>query len=172
MFALILPTPQLKQEFLEMVADFEAAGETRFADSASLIHSDFDAYLHGLRQNEAGLALQPGLVPQTTYWLVDDDRRVLGILHLRHWLTPKLERFGGHIGYEVRPSERRKGYATLMLGFGLERARQMGLQRVLITCDDDNTASIRVIEKNGGIFEDQIQPPAYDKPVRRYWIEL
>jgi predicted acetyltransferase len=172
MFALILPTPQLKQEFFEMVADFESAGETRFADSVSLIHSDFDAYLHGLRQNEAGLGLQPGLVPQTTYWLVDDDRRVLGILRLRHWLTPKLERFGGHIGYEVRPSERRKGYATLMLGFGLERAREMGLQRVLITCDDDNIASIRVIEKNGGIFEDQIQHPGYDKPVRRYWIEL
>jgi predicted acetyltransferase len=67
MFALVLPTPQLKQEFLEMVADFEAAGELRFDNAVRLIHSDFDAYLHRLRQHENGIGLQPGFVPQTTY---------------------------------------------------------------------------------------------------------
>jgi predicted acetyltransferase len=172
MYALILPTPNLKPEFLELVADFEAAGETHFEDAVELIHSDFDGYLHRLRQHENGIGLQPGYVPQTTYWLIDDDRRVLGVLRLRHWLTPRLERNGGHIGFEVRPSQRRKGYAALMLGFGLERAREMGLQRVLLTCDPENLASIRVILKTGGVFEDQIQPAGCDKPVRRYWIEL
>jgi predicted acetyltransferase len=172
MYALILPTPALKNEFLEMVADFEAANEDCFADTARAISSDFDAYLHKLRQHENGLGLKPGYVPQTTYWFVNDDRQVLGVLRIRHWLTPRLERFGGHIGFEVRPSERRKGHATLMLAFGVERARELGLQRVLLTCAADNLASARVIEKNGGIFEDQIQQPDRDTPIRRYWIDL
>jgi predicted acetyltransferase len=172
MYALILPSPQLKDEFLELVADFEEAGEPRFAETADKIRSDFTGYLEELRQQEIGIGLQPGYVPSTTYWLVDDEGHVLGILRLRHWLTPRLERTSGHIGYTVRPSERRKGVATLMLGLGLERAREIGLKRVLITCDVDNLASVRVIEHNGGVFEDQIQPVSGDKPIRRYWVEL
>jgi predicted acetyltransferase len=172
MYALILPTPALKNEFLELVAEFEVAGEVRFVENTEIIRSDFDAYLQELRQYENGIGLLPGAVPQTTYWLVDDDGQVLGVLHLRHWLTPRLERFGGHIGFKVRPSQRRQGFATLMLAFGLERARDLGLRRVLLTCDVDNLASIRVIEKNGGVFEDQILPNGCEKLVRRYWIEL
>ena len=172
MYALILPTPLLKNEVLDLVAEYEAAGESRIAEKSEMIHADFDGYIEELRQIELGLGLQPGHVPSTTYWLVDDERRILGVLRLRHWLTPRLERVYGHIGYDVRPSERRKGNGTIMLGLGLERARELGLKRVLVTCDVDNIASARIIEHNGGILENQVQPPGYDKPVRRYWIEL
>jgi predicted acetyltransferase len=83
-----------------------------------------------------------------------------------------LERNGGHIDYGIRPKERNKGFGTLILKLTLEKARQIGLKRVLLTCDDDNLASARVIEKNGGILQDKILNEGHKVPTRRYWIDL
>jgi predicted acetyltransferase len=95
------------------------------------------------------------------------------MITIRHALTPCLEAHGGHIGYSIRPTEQRKGYATRMLALALEKARQIGLQRVLITCDQRNVASARVIQKNGGLLKNEMPS---DQPGRewtqRYWIEL
>ena len=83
-----------------------------------------------------------------------------------------LRDFGGHIGYGVRPSERRKGYATLMLRLVLDKARAMGIERVLITCDKDNLASARVIQKNGGVLDSESYSEQAKRVTQRYWIEL
>ena len=94
----------------------------------------------------------------------------MGMIDLRHWLNDFLAEYGGHIGYSVRPDERHKGYAKAMLRMVLKEAKARGLQRVLITCDDDNVASARTIEANGGTFE---RKASLDGGVlRRYWIEL
>ncbi len=104
-----------------------------------------------------------GHVPCTSAWFVD-GAAYLGRLSVRHVLTERLREVGGHIGYDVRPSARRQGHATRMLGQGLGLAAGLGLDRVLLTCDEGNLASVRVIEANGGEFEDVRQGK------RRYWL--
>ena len=90
----------------------------------------------------------------------------MGYLALRHALTPFLLEEGGHIGFSVRPSRRREGHATRALALALPRASALGLDQVLITCDDDNEGSRRTIEHNGGVYEDT------RKGKRRYWIDV
>ena len=110
-------------------------------------------------------------MPENTFWLVLNSR-ILGRSKLRHWLTPELEHEGGHIGYDIRPSERRKGYGTLILELTLKRAKSLGFGRVLLTCDTDNVASARIIEKNGGKHSGQAVSNRSGKPISQYWIEL
>ena len=110
-------------------------------------------------------------MPASTYWLVRDGR-VLAVSNLRHDLNDFLRHEGGHIGYSVRPSERGKGYATLMVKLVLKKAKQLGLERVLITCDKDNVASAKVIQKNGGTLECETMSKRRGKMKQLYWIEL
>lgn len=126
-----------------MAADFEAAGEAR-GDLG-----DLDAFIARCRRFERG-TVPRGLVPATTYWLLRDDGVVLGGCRLRHRLNDALWQDGGHIGYDIRPSFRNRGYASEMLALALEEARQRGLDWVLLTVAPSNRPSIRVIEKNGG----------------------
>ncbi len=94
--------------------------------------------------------LYPGQVGADYYWLVDDERaRFIGEISIRHSLTPSLQRIGGHVGYAVRPSEQGKGYAARMLRLALPHARARGIRHLLVTCEDGNAASIRVLEKSG-----------------------
>jgi predicted acetyltransferase len=106
---------------------------------------------------------RPDWVPMTNLWYVQDDT-FLGSLSVRHRLTPYLLDFGGHIGYAVRPGAQRRGHATAMLRAALPVCRQLGIDRALVTCDTTNTASRKVIEANGGEFENQRGGKL------RYWI--
>ena len=152
--------------FAAMADDYRAAGESRYDKAAS----DFAAFLAELVRARSP-DQPPGFVPMDTYWL-SDGAELLGSIRLRHRLLPHLEREGGHIGYDVRPSQRNRGYATQMLRLILPLAKARGLDRVLITCDADNLASARVIEKNGGRFQDQVTSEQTGKLVNRYWIEV
>lgn len=128
-------------------------------------------YLAALDARERGEALGVGQVP-ATFLFAFVGRRLVGRVSLRHRLTPPLERVAGHIGYAVVPECRRRGYATEMLRLALGIARrELGLTRVLVTCDDDNAGSIRVIEKNGGVLENVVEGTDLHAPKRRYWIE-
>jgi predicted acetyltransferase len=98
------------------------------------------------------------------YLWITDGNEVVGFLALRHELTPWLLEDGGHIGYSVRPSRRREGHASHALSLALARAKELGLERVLLTCDEDNVGSRRTIENAGGVYEDS------RKDKRRYWI--
>jgi predicted acetyltransferase len=170
---LIQPTIEREREFLDMVADFRAAGETRFDAVPELLRHDFAAYVARLHENAQGAALKPGHVSATAYWLSDyDTGAILGISWLRHTLSPTLEFEGGHIGYAIRPSARRNGYGAILLAMVLLEAKQLGLPRVLLTCDTDNIASARIIEKNGGVLGGQGISTQSGKPISRYWIGL
>jgi predicted acetyltransferase len=164
---LVEPTPELREAFLDMAQEFRALGDDRYGDAIE----DFDAFLRRCLDASRGVGLRPGIVPSTSLWLVLDGQSVLAVSNLRHHLTAELERFGGHIGYAVRPSQRRKGYGTALLAMTLEVARKRGLARVLVTCDDDNVGSARIIEKNGGVRDAMGTNPRSGKPLRRYWIE-
>lgn len=169
---LLEPTAELEDEFLDMVAEYRRAHDDHYRNVPELERRNFQAYVRRLQNEARGIGLQAGRVSTTTFWLVREDGRVLGESRLRHQLTPFLRHEGGHIGYSIRISERRKGYGTRLLGLVLEKARQIGLRRVLVTCDTENTASARVIQKNGGRIEDEVISKTSGKRVSRYWITL
>ena len=114
-----------------------------------------------------------GLVPATQYIYVrEHDGKIVGMIQIRHFFNPYLEKYGGHIGYSVAPSERRKGYAVRMLKQALPACRALGLDRVLITCIQGNEGSRRTILKNGGVYESTVREPERDRDLERYWITL
>jgi predicted acetyltransferase len=112
------------------------------------------------------------MVPHSTFWLIDSRAEIVAISNLRHALTDYLLRFGGHIGYGVRPSARRRGYATEILRQTLREAHALGLRQLRLTCDKDNVPSARTILRNGGELDDEEFLPAEQRVVSRYWISL
>ncbi|MGB8226624.1 MAG: GNAT family N-acetyltransferase [Sedimentisphaerales bacterium] len=168
---LIEPTVELKSEFLEMAEEYNAEGEKVINGIGSIDKDDFENSVGRLKDHAKGVGLPEGWVPASTYWLISRGR-IVGTCNLRHRLNDFLKNLGGHIGYSVRPSERQKGYATKMLSLVLEKARALGITRILITCDDNNIASARVIEKNGGKLVDKTKREGSKELIRRYWIDL
>ncbi len=170
MVELIRPDVGRHAEWLAMVEEF---GRDRIDGGAmgsrtvdQLRDPDaFAAWVGMLLDHERGENLPDELVASTTRW-VDVDGRLVGFVSVRHELNEFLRELGGHIGYAIRPSERQRGYATAATALALDECRRLGIHRVLVTCDDDNVASARVIERNGGVLED------VRGGKRRYWVEL
>lgn len=127
-------------------------GENGFVNGLfSNNYSDFKLILTKYIEMSDGLNLAPQHVPQTTYWLYVNGYPV-GYGKLRHYLNENLKKHGGHIGYVVRPSYRGKGYGKLMLTKLLKEATSLGIQDVLLTCNEDNVASRKIIENNNGVL--------------------
>lgn len=165
---LTYPDAAYRDSFLAALREFHAEGLHREWNEAA-ITSHFENFVESLRKRETTFA--PGLVPESYYWLIVNGVFV-GRVSVRHTLNASLRVFGGHIGYEIRPSFRRQGYGRLIAQLGLEKARALGLRRVLITCDDTNTASARIIESVGGVLQDTIRVKGRTVPTRRYWVAL
>jgi len=108
-------------------------------------------------------------VPASFYWLIVEGNTYAGEMNIRHYLNDSLKRYGGHIGYRVRPSQRRKGYGKLLCAYGVKRVRELGVRDILITCDDDNIGSQKIIEANGGVLKDKVDNNR-GVLTRRYWI--
>ena len=158
-------------------AEFLRAHHATSPEVGHFLHSylegiPFGRYLEVLAEQARGENLPAGRVP-STFLFAFAGTAIVGRVAIRHALNPSLERVGGHIGYVVVPEYRRQGYATAILRKSLLIARrQLGLTRVLVTCDDDNVGSIRTIEKNGGVLENIVTGPDDGRPKRRYWIAL
>jgi predicted acetyltransferase len=163
---LVSPSADHESSFCEMNDEFERQEGNRFREFES-----FGDFLK-LLDRQAQEPLQADRVPMSTYWLIAPSGRILGELRIRHYLNETLEHEGGHIGYHIRPSERGKGYGTIILRKGLELARSRGITRVVVTCDSDNLPSARIIEKHGGQFDSQGVSSFSGKPISRYRIDL
>ena len=172
---LVEPCRQWREAFVEMAAEFHAAGETGWPHGARVGHrlalDDFDAYLGQTRDVARGENLPDGWVPARTYWLRAGEA-IVGTASLRLQLNDFLLNYGGHIGYCIRPSRRRQGLMKRFLPLVLDAAGAHGLRRVLITCDPDNAASAATIVSAGGVFEDERTCPDDGKARRRFWIDL
>jgi len=130
---LINPTSFLRDSYDSLVKEFVARGENLVPFVLAVPYEDFEGFVRTLHEYADGVGLPAGFVPRSTYWLVKAGNEIVGVSILRHKLTPKLQREGGHIGYGVRPSGRRKGFGTVLLAETLKMAKAKGLNRVLIT---------------------------------------
>lgn len=173
MTALTPPSLDLYDSWACCVTEFEAqpghipAAAMWLVDREPEVSRDYCAALIKAVEEVADTS-QPtgdGVVHASSYW-VTEDAVVIGFLQLRHTLNDRLREDGGHIGYSIRPTYRGRGHATRALALALDRARELGLNQVLLTCDDDNVASARTIESQGGVLEE------VRANKRRYWITL
>lgn len=146
-------------------------------EAIAAIEADPEGFVRLLLDPPTTIVLPDGSlgsrVPETVFWFVEDGA-FLGLVGVRHALNAVLERWGGHIGYSVRPSARGRGHASAMLAHALAYARtDLGLQKVLLTVNTTNAASIRVIQKHGGVLADTIPHPWIEGDRgHRYWIDL
>jgi predicted acetyltransferase len=162
------PSPNCKDSFLEALGEYHV--EQRFlAWDAAAIAADFPAFVASLRRGET--EPKEGKVPESIFWLVE-DKTYIGRINLRHQLNDDLRRIGGNLGYDIRPSMRQRGYGNLICKLGLDEARKLGLERVMLTCDEDNPASRKIIEGNGGVLESSEVVHRPGVLCLRYWIDL
>lgn len=169
---LFLTEPSLvyKDSFIAGTRESQAEGLELYIN-LDKISENFGAFLQRLRNASKRANVKSDRVPMSDFWLIDGDEYV-GRLSLRHELNEALLLWGGHIGYQIRPSKRRRGYGKEILRLGLIKAKESGLSRVLVTCDEDNIGSRKIIEYNGGQLENIVE--VKDSPVRkmRYWIDI
>lgn len=167
-----LEFPSLKHK--EMIKRYQeetyANGETYInGDGGCHAAASYEDWLEEAKDMHLGVHLKEGYVPATTYFLVKNDK-IIGTINIRHRLNEYLFNVGGHIGYSVLPSERRKGYATMMLRMALLKCKDMGIEPVLITCLKENIASRKTIEKCGGKLENEYFDKQENKTYLRFWI--
>ncbi|MEG2656861.1 MAG: GNAT family N-acetyltransferase [Clostridium sp.] len=166
---LVKPDSCLKEKFINMVND---NNEDIFNSEHFNTNFDFEGYIKDLNDLSKGIGLPKGYVPSTEWWLINNTGDILGTVRLRHKLVERNYLEGGHIGYDISPRFRRKGYGKIILKLALDKARELEFEKVLLTCDLDNIGSKKIIENNGGKLENTIISKETGKKVLRYWIEL
>ncbi len=162
------PAEYYKDSFLIALREFLAEGrydELEYHEIESNFRHSVQRWLDRKTRPRAGL------VPESILWLIDDDE-FIGRLSIRHHLNERLLQFGGHIGYEIRPTKRLMGYGKTILRLGLVEAKTLSISRALVTCDDTNIGSAKIIEANGGVLENIILLAGRGVPTRRYWIDI
>lgn len=153
-----------------MMKEWNASKEEYIPWTLGLYKSSFVSYVKTLENHSKGIDIPENFISHSTFWLVNENGKVLGTSNLRHILTEKLLIIGGHIGYGIRPSERRKGNATKILELTLLEAKKLGIEKALITCNKSNIASAKTILKNGGVFWKEATFPK--RVTQYYWVSI
>ena len=170
MLKLIWLTKEYEKQAVDMLEEWTQTDEEIVPSSICRVgYKNFDEYLEGFNEELEGRI--EGYVPSTTLFGLDTERNILvGAVNIRHALNENLLLRGGHIGDGVRPTERRKGYATQMIALALEECKRLGIDKVLMTCDKSNVGSAKSIMNNGGVLENEIEINGVMS--QRYWIRL
>ncbi|UYM14068.1 GNAT family N-acetyltransferase [Endozoicomonas euniceicola] len=166
---LIEPNENLKNEFSIFITDIRNNDPDRY-----FIYTDAEInlskYINSLSEQRKGKNLPQGYSPCSHFWLIDNSNNILGALRVRHNINSKyLAEELGHIGYDIAPKYRKNGFGTLMLQLGLLEARKLNIKEILITADENNVASRKVIEKNGGEYESTRFGKTSGINIARYW---
>ena len=171
--SVVPPSVEYERAFLAMLADFDALGPTN-SEFYAPAKADFPAYVRSLLDEERGLNLREGWVPCTHRWLVAHGAsEVVGVARLRHNVdTPFLAAHGGHIGYDVAPSHRRRGHGHIALRAALQEAASLGIPRVLLYTAENNIASRAVIERQGGELESVAFSEFWNEQLCTYWVKV
>ena len=172
-FILIRPTSEYasqlaeyRQEFLDADNSMDGCGPLRRFENP-------EEYIQVCKDYENPETVPSHLVPATQFLFIrKSDNKLVGMIQIRHRFNDFLEKYAGHIGYSVRPSERRKGYAKIMLAMALPFCKEIGLDKVLITCISGNEGSEKTILANGGTYESTVYEPDYNADLKRFWITL
>lgn len=167
---LIKPNGDYEKEYFEMISDWRINDEHHIPWFINLDTTNFRAMVEKLEGFSKGIGVEDGFVENSTYWLINSDPKVIGAINIRHSLNDFFLNYGGQVGYGVRPSERRKGYAKEMLRMGLQICRNMGFEKTLLCCNANNTASVKTITGNGGILDSE--GIFNGETILRFWLPL
>jgi predicted acetyltransferase len=167
MLRLIKPTARFKKAFIAGDKEFPSSKQPQPGHYFERQSMTFDEFIKKARDYEKGKSLPKGYVPATYYWLMHGSQ-FIGEATIRHKLNKSLLKRGGHIGYGIRPSKRKMGYGKIILKLALKKAAALGIKKALVTCNDKNIGSYKIIEANGGILQNKIR---FKRTLaRRYWI--
>jgi len=165
---LIKPSHKYINSYIATEIEFRKVDDNKKVNPQKL-RKEFPKFLKKLRDYEQGINLPKTYIPSTHYWLIK-GKDIVGGITIRHRLTKQLRKIGGHIGYGIRPKYRRKGYGKIMLKKALIKAKQLGLKRVMLTCNDDNIGSWKIMLANGAKLQKREK---YGKKLMRYyWINV
>lgn len=169
---LVTPTIDFEKSAKEYITEFmDYNSEINGTGSLDSMYKNYIKWLNNLSDNLEKDKLSKNRVLSSTYFFVEDiSLKILGMINIRYELNKYLLNYGGHIGYSIRPTERKRGYATKLLELGLEKCCEIGILKVLLVCNKDNIASAKTIKNNGGILENEILYKG--KIIQRYWINL
>ena len=169
---LIEPTIEYERQIQAYRSEFLFPGMSMDGGGGLIRYENTAAWLELVKALKRAETAPDGYPPASQYiYLREEDMKIVGVIQIRHRLDVNMLKYNGHIGYSVAPSERRKGYATQMLALALPICREMGIDRVLITCIQGNVGSRKVILKNGGVYESTVYEADRDRYLERYWIE-
>jgi predicted acetyltransferase len=169
---LVSPDIKYKESFISSIDAYKEENWERYMSlDPAWLQDHFDEFIEQVQKESRGEGLKEGWVPHTEFWLTEGDQ-FLGRLDIRHELNGFLHAIGGHIGYDVRRDQRGKGYGHMILELGLQKAKEMGFEKILITCDASNTPSRKVIEKHGGLLENSVTQGEGKPDKNRYWIKI
>ncbi len=170
---LVKPTKELEEKAMDYRREHIEHGEGHINGSGGFSHYDsYDEWLTMIQSVEKDALIKEKVHASTYFSIRKQDQRIIGTIQLRHSLSGMLRKYGGHIGYGIRPSERRKGYGSEQLVLVLEEAKKLGLDKVMITCDKNNLGSSSVIKNNGGVLEWEGYYEPTKEIVQIYWITV
>ena len=172
-FILLRPTSEYSSQIIEYRQEFLDAGDSMDGTGPLRRFENPEEYIKICAEYEDPEKVPSHLVPATQFFFIrKSDNKLVGMIQVRHRFNDYLEKYAGNIGYSVRPSERRKGYAKKMLEMVLPFCRKVGIDKVMITCIDGNIGSEKTILANGGIYESTIHEPNSNRNLKRFWITL
>ena len=170
---LVKPSDKYADEIKAYRQSFIDAGDSMDGAGALRRYEDPYEYIKFCETCENPETVSENWVQTTQFFLMrEDDQKILGMIQVRHYFNEMLEKFGGHIGYSIRPDERKKGYGKIQLEMVLPFCKEIGLDKVLITCGIENIGSEKIIRGNGGEYENTVCDTSRDRYLKRFWISL
>lgn len=165
------PTIEDREKWIEYIKEY-CSDDSNAKPLSCTKDLNYEKWMEQITGEHNSKDLFKGRIPSSVYFLMDGDK-IVGHLSIKHNINNYfLSLYGGHIGCGVRPSERRKGYASIMLHLALEKCKDLGLENVMVTCREDNIGSAKTIENNFGILKEVIYIPEENCNFKKYWINV